>query len=654
MRRWSRRHRTQPVDLGEDPPLVVGQQASEQFTRREVSLRWLAGTVVTGVTSMALMGGALVVALDGRYVVNARAAVEAGDAAVATTAGGTARKGDRIRVAEEPVSTRRIIEVSTVTRMDDRDLIKTKPYALVTVSLIQDRDQVDPEIPAFDPRKLFEETGEATTLVATDAIYGKQVDGEISVSVRDFPLAGAPIDPRARLSDDEVEVAVREEQWFAGIENLRRPDFARVGFDIRAADADGSETGTAAAETVRIVPENVSELVKTEDAREDVDTSNELVEIVQPNDTLSKILLGSGVRAADMRGIDRVLRAEWGFDTLQPGQILRILFDWKGEGDERLRRPVRIDVYSKSEHLASVALSDERGFVRAEAPSGEVPQPDPGTRVRSAGGPRPTIYRSLRQTARDNGVPEPVVDVVVNTFGFDFDFNGRVRTGDRLQVLYAVDAETADEDTPPEILFASLRAGGLDRQFYRFKSADGTIGYYDESGRSPRKFLLRKPMARGVFRSGYGMRRHPILGYRKMHTGVDWAAPRGTPIYAAGDGVVLQAGWKSGYGRWTMIEHANGYRTAYAHQSRIAPGVTKGARVNQGQVIGYVGTTGLSTGPHLHYEVYVNGRTVNPLKIRLPRGRELAGDALARFEEERRRIDELIGREGDAVVASNR
>ncbi len=636
------------IDLGEEPPLVLGQDRVEQFTRREVSLRWLTGTVVTGLTSMALMGGALFVALDGRYVVDANAAV---DATVMPQLAGdrpVARKGDRVRMVEEAVSNRQVIEVSTVTRRGDRDIIKAKPYVLVTASLVQDRERIDPSIPDFDPAKLFEDAPDEAPRVATDAVYGKQVDGEISVSVTEFPASGVRLDPEAVLTDEEVEVAVREQQWFAGIEALRPVRFAALPERL-AGEVQGTLLDPDA--DIRIVPENVSELVKSEDEQTVEDTSNALVDVVQPNDTLSKILLGSGVRAADMRGIDRVLRSAWRFDTLVPGQIIRIVFDWKGEGDERLRRPVRIDVYSPEKHLASVALGDDGSYRRAEAPDGPPPQLAPAAEPRLSAGPRPTIFKSLHQTARENDVPPSVVDVIVRTFGFDVDFNSRTLGGDRLQVLYALPDGEAEEDGPPEILFTALRAGGAERRFYRYKSVDGTVGYYDETGRSPRKFLLRKPMARGVFRSGFGMRRHPILRYRKMHTGVDWAAPRGTPIYAAGDGRVVQAGWKAGYGRWTLIEHANGYRSGYAHQSRIASGVKKGARVQQGQVIGYVGTTGLSTGPHLHYEVHVNGRPVNPLKIRLPRGHELAGDALERYREERERIDALIERAGGAGAA---
>ena len=161
-------------------------------------------------------------------------------------------------------------------------------------------------------------------------------------------------------------------------------------------------------------------------------------------------------------------------------------------------------------------------------------------------------------------------------------------------------------------------------------------------------------MSLGIIRSGFGWRVHPILGYRRLHTGVDYAAPRMTPIMAAGNGVVEKAGPTSGYGNFVLLRHTNGYETGYGHQSRFAKGIVPGARVRQGQIIGYVGSTGLSTGPHLHFEIRVNGSPVDPLRIRLPRGRVLEGELLGGFERERERIDALLATPGatPAKVAS--
>jgi murein DD-endopeptidase MepM/ murein hydrolase activator NlpD len=153
-------------------------------------------------------------------------------------------------------------------------------------------------------------------------------------------------------------------------------------------------------------------------------------------------------------------------------------------------------------------------------------------------------------------------------------------------------------------------------------------------------------------RSSFGIRRHPILGYTKMHTGVDWAAPTGTPIYAAGNGTVEKAGWESGYGKFVLIRHNNGYESAYGHMSAFARSMDEGTRVRQGQVIGFVGSTGLSTGSHVHYEIRVNGRFVDPMRIKLPRGRELQGPMLAGFDQERERLDNIMARKPARVASS--
>ena len=200
-----------------------------------------------------------------------------------------------------------------------------------------------------------------------------------------------------------------------------------------------------------------------------------------------------------------------------------------------------------------------------------------------------------------------------------------------------------------DVLFAALTVGGETKKFYRYQSPDdGVVDYYDETGKSAKKFLVRKPVGLGIMRSGFGFRRHPILGYSKMHTGVDWSAPYGTPIFASGNGTVDKVGWEGGYGKYVRVKHNNGYETAYGHMSAFARGIEPGKRVRQGQVIGFVGSTGLSTGAHVHYEIVVNGRFVDPMRIRLPRGRVLEGPMLAGFEKERERVEGMMSRKPGA------
>jgi murein DD-endopeptidase MepM/ murein hydrolase activator NlpD len=190
-------------------------------------------------------------------------------------------------------------------------------------------------------------------------------------------------------------------------------------------------------------------------------------------------------------------------------------------------------------------------------------------------------------------------------------------------------------------------------KYYRFQTPDDNmVDFYDENGRSMRKFLMRKPIVGGEITSPFGMRYHPILHYARMHTGVDWGAPIGTPVYAAGNGVIIKAGWDGGYGRRVEIQHANGYVTAYNHMSGFGRGIAEGAHVVQGQTVGYLGDSGLATGPHLHYEVIINGSFVDPMAIKLPRTREFDGRMLAAFKRERDRIDQIMGEAPSAVAMS--
>jgi len=182
------------------------------------------------------------------------------------------------------------------------------------------------------------------------------------------------------------------------------------------------------------------------------------------------------------------------------------------------------------------------------------------------------------------------------------------------------------------ILYANLKMGKREIPLYRYKMRDGRTDYFQPSGRSVKHTLMKTPIKGARMSSGFGKRRHPVLGYTKMHAGVDFAAPKGTPIFAAGDGIVERAGWFSSYGKYIRIRHGSNLKTAYAHMSKINSKVKSGKRVKQGQVIGYVGTTGRSTGPHLHYEVIKNGRKVNPRSVNLPVGEDLQGKEKENFK----------------------
>ena len=252
------------------------------------------------------------------------------------------------------------------------------------------------------------------------------------------------------------------------------------------------------------------------------------------------------------------------------------------------------------------------------------------------------IENSLYNSAINLGIKANVILEFARLYGFQVDFQRDIWKNDSFQIIYE---EFINEDNnvvdTGEIIFANLNLQDTDLQLYKYEYEENKIDYFDENGKSIRKTLMKTPINGARLSSSYGKRKHPILGYTKMHTGTDFAAPKGTPIMASGDGKITKAGWCGGGGNCVKIKHNSTYQTVYAHMSKFGKGIKKGARVKQGQIIGYVGSTGLSTGPHLHYEVIENGKKINSQKLKLPSGKVLKGEERKRFEVSKIKIDVL-------------
>ena len=251
------------------------------------------------------------------------------------------------------------------------------------------------------------------------------------------------------------------------------------------------------------------------------------------------------------------------------------------------------------------------------------------------------IIQSLYKAATDQKIPANTIIEFAGIYGFQIDFQRDVRKNDKFQIMYEIFLDEKNEIVETgEILFANLKLSGQDNNLYYFDNK-GNEGHYDKNGKSVKKALMKTPINGARLSSPFGMRKHPIDGYNKMHRGTDFAAPMGTPIMASGDGVIKKAGWCGGGGNCVKIKHNSTYQTVYAHMSKFARGIKPGVRVKQGQTIGYVGSTGKSTGPHLHYEVIVNGKKVNSQKLKLPSGKILKGNDRKLFETKKIKLDVL-------------
>ena len=229
-------------------------------------------------------------------------------------------------------------------------------------------------------------------------------------------------------------------------------------------------------------------------------------------------------------------------------------------------------------------------------------------------------------------MPLTILSEIIRLYSFDIDFQRDIHKDDELELMYNIFYnENRRTVSYGEVEYINLIQGKNNLEYFLFETSDGNLDYFNRSGKNVRKTLMKTPLDGAKLSSNYGMRKHPILGYNKMHKGVDFAAPKGTPIYAAGNGTIDYIGRKGAYGKYIRIRHNNAYKTAYAHLNSFSKGMSKGTRVKQGQIIGYVGSTGRSTGPHLHYEVIYEGKQINPMKMKLPSGKVLKGTELENF-----------------------
>jgi murein DD-endopeptidase MepM/ murein hydrolase activator NlpD len=632
------------VELGNDPPLSVDGETGGFIDRRRVSVQWFSGTILTALCGTVLMGGAVFTSLDGETnfaSLPERVEIALRGALAGADKNAVPHKSDRLPTYEEPSFARQLIRVSTVARVGNHEVVRVRPFIRVAGNLSLTVSDLSANIPPYNPQKLLVES---TPGAASEDKPEAEPDAEVAFVMRDLTPMLPHIKIAATTPTEEVIARVREA---AAWSEKRANHLAVASADItgiKLAYAQEAAPDPYAGFEARVVPENITLLPKTTDQTTGGTTWSERVVPVKKGDSVASILRDLGATPDEIQPILAVLGPRGRDNGVHEGERLRVLLS--PTPDPQHMKPVRVIIANDAAVEAVVAMSDTGKYVPVDVRNvdTEVAEGDENSDdVPDVSGVR--LYQSVYETGLRNKIPRAVIDDLVRIYSYDVDFQRKVEPGDSFEVLYSGQDDNAAADTRNEILFASLTVDGETKKLYRFQSPDdGIVDYYDDAGKSAKKFLVRKPVTNGIMRSGFGVRRHPILGYVKMHTGVDWAAPTGTPVYAAGNGVIEKVGWESGYGKYIRLRHTNGYETAYGHMSAFARGIDEGTHVQQGQVIGFVGSTGLSTGSHLHYEILVNGRFVDPMRIKLPRGRVLEGQMLAAFEQERERIDGIVAR----------
>ena len=362
--------------------------------------------------------------------------------------------------------------------------------------------------------------------------------------------------------------------------------------------------------------------------------------VLRRGDTLIGRMVDLGVTIESARALAAAIEPVFPGRLVRVGQRYSVTLDRQQDfyGNEVIA-PVRVSFTPPGGEELIVESDDDGRYI---ATSGGK-KAKPLSRIANAPHyrARAKVSSSVYAAARDNGVPNYVVNAAMKVLGHNIDLQRQIHAGDLIDLFYG-NPLTGSSTKRKVLHYAKLRTSGRDHIYYRFTDAKGQTSYYDENGMGASKSLMRTPISGARITSGFGMRRHPLLGYNKLHTGIDFGAARGTPIKAAGDGVVVHAGWRGSYGRAVVIKHTGKYSTLYAHMSKTAK-LKKGQHVRQGQVIGYVGTTGRSTGPHLHYEVRKGGRPVNPRRVQIAAGsQQLTGQELKAFKRQKSKILALM------------
>jgi murein DD-endopeptidase MepM/ murein hydrolase activator NlpD len=547
-------------------------------------------------------------------------------------------KGDRLKITSGAVTVRYLVNESVKQRRLGREYIHAKPYARIVARLAPVPPDYQAKVPPFNPLSLY---ATQTVNPGEDNESEAPENGNVAVNVIELLGGILPDEDGQELDDAEILQHVVEAKE-AEIE----AEMIRAGAEAdanRAPGEDGLPLGGEA--TDGAAAPNTTVLVKPTQAEEDTlaDLEGRETQVfrVGEGDTLRKILQRAGADTWTARGMIESARNIFPEASLVAGQEVRItLVPSLTRRDKK--EPARFSIFSDGhDHLVTVNRNAAGEFVASKSSviGEEIANAALDNNDKAS---TSSVYASVFYAGLLQEVPEDSIMKVMKIHASQTDFRRRLRPGDAVEFFFDMKDDPKPDSPPGELLYTSITSGGETYRFYRFRSSDGVVDYYDEKGNNSKQFLMRRPV-RGDVRlaSGFGMRFHPLLNERRMHTGVDWATSPGTPILAAGSGVIEEAGRKGQYGNYVRIRHPNGYHTAYGHMLRFRKGVAAGAKVRQGEIIGYVGSTGLASGPHLHYEVLINSRFVDPLAIQVPRERELKGRQLAEFQKERARIDDL-------------
>lgn len=549
-------------------------------------------------------------------------------------------KSNRLHNASGLLTARYTIHEQVKVRRNNRPFIQIRPYLRLSMRLVPASSTHRDVIPAFNPFKLYAALSRADE-------NDREADGDArqgNVKTRVVELIGGILysNDGQELDNQEVTALIREARGSI-IDHDPQGSLDQVGVlpgnltpAYLSQTSGPHDSSITEATTVLYRATRKSDLDDRSSDRSEI----QVVQLGRPP-ALVGILRRMGATSWQSLAMVEAATSIVPEKALLRGHEIRVRLVTHAD---RLQ-PEAFAIFGPlNEHLVTVQHSDDGDFVA----TGKF---DPrifmtSETLQSANAGDASLYASIYYAALMQNLPPDEIMKILRIYAYEMDFRRRVRTGDQLELLYELKRQSDSTQKPGELLYTAISSGGEKTEFWRFRTKDGAVEYYNQAGENSKKFLMRKPVRGSNVRltSGFGYRRHPILNKRRMHNAADWAAKTGTPILAAGRGIVEVAKRRGANGNYVRIKHANGYQTTYSHMLRFGAGIRPGVKVRQGQIIGYVGTTGLSSGPHLHYEVLVNKRFVNPLKIRVPRARKLRQQELSAYQRERNRVAQLLRR----------
>jgi hypothetical protein len=605
---------------------------SELGPRRVVmQLKWFVSTIIVAISGLAIIGVVIYSSMQGgdptRLLTNSLKPIAGPKRQVASTltSFSVGIKTDRLVLSSKGLTTRNLISEQVEKRVGAQTYITTKPYGRLVATLATEQPDEKIKIPAFNTGDIF---GNDTPILRKDQA-GAELTSDPRVSLRFSDVHGGflPSEDNQELSDGDVEKLVAEAD---AVYSESESSLSDAGAPGEGPEAPGNGQALKA-------EKNTTILYKKTEEDENTEAYDRRSIIARGGESLDTVIKGTGVDSVQSGIVAEALARVTKTKKMRAGEELRLALT-PSSIEEGSLDVVKVSLFYQKTPVITLGRSSEGGYVPSDKPV--QPESDADENI----GERATVYLSTYRAAKAQGLPDDFIMKFLKVHSYDVDFKQKVKAGDGFELFYDIIQEEGAPERPGELLYAAANVGGETHGYYKFRTPDGIVDYYDEKGSNSKKFLMRTPVRAARLTSGFGYRRHPLLKTLRLHSGVDWAGPVGTPIMAAGNGTIEVAGREGGYGNYVRIRHSNGYKTAYGHMLRFAEGVVKGAKVRQGQIIGYLGNSGLSTGPHLHYEVLVNSRFTNPLSLKIPRSRQLQGRLLSEFRREKSRIDDLMHR----------